>query len=180
MPYWLIDLSEVTELTRSEAHTLRQFLIGLRADGPAPVPVSRYVVRAETDLGPVYLRSLTGSLTEWTSEQRYAWRIVNRWDARLFMGDAFCPDASSVSVRRLRKSPGYHVKWTGWETQYVSAPKPELSCENCYSNIFSNRYVFATKAAAKAFVDERVRCRKDITSYLTVVPESPAAGASPQ
>lgn len=177
MSYWLITMSEATKLSQAEAHALKQFLIGLQADGPTPVPPPlRYVVRAETDCGPLYLHSLQGSMTEWTSEQRYAQRYGLE-EARENRDNAFCPDARSFHVRKLRPSPGYHVnRCDGLVFVWGDA---DCTYDSAYTRVFDKRRIFKTKKAAWNWIDERVAGGRtfDATDFQ-IVPEAPVVPES--
>lgn len=173
MSYWLIEMSAATKLCQTEAHALKQFLIGLRADGPVPAPPARYVVRAETPDGPLYLLSLTGSCSEWTSEQRYAYRFFDKTAAHVESGEAFCPDATSVSVRRLVPGAGYHISISGFNLYVAGEPDDGVSA---FSK-FERRRIFRTRGAAERWIEQRKALGGGFG--LRIVPESPESPESP-
>lgn len=145
---------------------------GERGEFRPPGPAHRYVVRADTDLGPVYLRSLTGSCTEWTSELRYAHRYLDRFSAQIDAGRCFCPDASRIRVRPLRRVSvtGYHVAWSWGDvnTGYAVTDDPKTDYLRKYGP-YSKRHIFPSRKAAQKFIDG---CTISKKSDLQIVPET--------
>lgn len=134
---------------------------------------TEYIIRAETDRGPVYLHSDDGGSSCWTSGQRYARRYHSFAEARVHRDGAFCPDAVSVSVRRLRPAPryyinagaGYHITAGDW---VIHTGNPHQS--DATTNDFSKRHIFKTKSQAKDFLLKRYGHRDNV--YNKIVRES--------
>ncbi len=138
-------------------------------------PPSRYVVRADTDLGPVYLRSLEGSTTEWTSELRYARKFLSKEVAEAYQGSAYCPDATRIRVRRLRKSPGYHIRLKLCKDLCANG-NPSDGSSRFGSREF--RRIFRTRKAAEKWITDRKAVGGGVG--LEIVPESPVPGGAAQ
>lgn len=139
--------SEIVEATEKFLESMRT-LVRRAAAAPGP----EYVIRAETDTGPVYLHQLDGTTAVWTSRQRHARRFTDLRNARAARDAAFVPDAVSVAVRRLIPAVPCHVRTEQFDYYVRGAPDSE---ESAFTSAFGRRTVFPCRRAADAWISKR-------------------------